>query len=344
MKLPKPPTLDEVRGHTPSISALPADTRRPFWSVMISTYNNGAYLSRAIQSVLSQALSPDEMQIEVVDGCSAEDPQRMVEQFGDERLTYYRLRSNKGPAHTFNVCIERARGQWIHILHGDDVLLPGFYEAYARAIHLSPTARTVFGQVITIDEDDRWQGIFGPQPPPGGGVIEDFSEMQAVRQLVLSPGIVLHREIYEKVGGYCTLFSHVTDWDMWFRAGAYAPVTCVSKPYALYRLYSESFTNRLMLSATNTRECYFIIRLNLARLTKPVRMDEQSWRERLAVAAERNAWQLDKRNCVEGRYNQAIWAWMLNPNIDRLKVLAKSWVKRQLMIGRSSELRSDLRS
>jgi glycosyltransferase involved in cell wall biosynthesis len=345
MRLPKPPTLDEVQAQTAHISPVPSAIRRPFWSVMIPTYNNGRYLSRTLQSVLSQALSPDDMQIEVVDGCSTEDdPQPIVEQLGGGRVTFHRLPSNQGAAHTFNVCIERAVGQWIHILHGDDAVLPGFYEAYARTIRVNPEARAVFGQVITIDEVDRWLDMWGPQPSPEGGILENFLEMQAVRQLVLFPGAVIHREVYEKVGGFCALFRHVTDWDMWFRAAAYAPVACVPQPYAFFRKHTGSLTNQLMVSARDTRECYFMVKVNLARLKNPVRVQEQSWRARLAKEADRSAWQLDAWNCVEGRYNQAIWAWMLEPNFERLICLAKSWTKRLLIGSGRGALGSDARS
>ena len=216
MKLPPPPSVEELRAHTPRIGAVPAGIHRPFWSVMIPTYNSGDYLERTLRSVLCQAPGPDEMQIEVVDGGSTkDDPEQVTKRLGKGRVAFTRLVSNHGPAHTFNVCIERSVGHWVHILHGDDMVLPGFYAAYAAAIEAYPEARTVFGQVVIVNESDQWTQLFGPTPPLESAIVTDFVERQATKQLLLFPGVVVSREAYEGCGGFCTLFEHVTDWQMW---------------------------------------------------------------------------------------------------------------------------------
>ena len=335
MRLPTPPTVNEIEVHTPRIGSLRDGIPRPFWSVMIPNYENGRFLRRTLESVLCQDLGPQRMQIEVVDGGSRrDDPEKVVVELGQGRVSFHRLPSNKGPAHTFNACIERAHGHWVHILHGDDMVLPGFYEAYAAVIDTYPAARTVLGQAVTIDESDRWIGLYGPTPPVGGGVLERFVEQQATQQLVLFPSVVVSREAYEKVGGFCELFSHVTDWDMWFRLGRLAPVACVPHPRALYRLHGESDTSKQRVSASNIREWYLLVMLNLARLGDgPPPPGASSWRARLAAYADASAWQLDSNNSTEGRYNQARWAWMLDPTRGRMVMLVKSWLKHKLKSG-----------
>jgi len=56
----------------PAINRAAADAgARPFWSVMIPTYNPRAdYLEETLHSVLQQNPGPKQMQIEVVDDCS----------------------------------------------------------------------------------------------------------------------------------------------------------------------------------------------------------------------------------------------------------------------------------
>ena len=314
MRLPAPPTLEELAAHIPKVGRVPEGACRPFWSVMIPTYENGELLRRTLGSVLCQDLGPERMQIMVVEGGSThDDPEQIVVDLGGGRVGFHRLVSNHGPAHTFNTCIERAHGHWVHILHGDDMVLPGFYDAYAAVIGASPEARTIVGQAVTVDESDRWIELYGPTPPVGGGVLEGFAERQATRQLVLFPSVVVSRDAYEEVGGFCTLFSHVTDWDMWFRLGRLAPVACVPHPRALCRVHGA----------------------NLARLGDPTPPRDEFlwWRARLAAYAEATARQFDSQDCAEGRYNQARWAWMLKPNRRRLLMLARSWLKHKLKGG-----------
>jgi len=62
------------------IRPLIPDATRPFWSVMIPTYNARAnYLEETLKSVLQQDPGPEQMQIEVVDDCSLHgDPAELV--------------------------------------------------------------------------------------------------------------------------------------------------------------------------------------------------------------------------------------------------------------------------
>ena len=47
---------------------------RPFWSVMIPTYNpQPDYLEETLRGILQQDPGPEQMQIEVVDDCSPDD-------------------------------------------------------------------------------------------------------------------------------------------------------------------------------------------------------------------------------------------------------------------------------
>jgi glycosyltransferase involved in cell wall biosynthesis len=332
LRLPIPPSLEELQAHTPRISLVPERTYRPFWSVMISTYNCGHYLQRTLESVLCQDPGPDEMQIEVVDGCSTkDDPEEIVKELGKGRVTFYRLPCNQGPAHTINACIERSRGHWVHNLQGDDMVLPGFYEAYEAAIRAHVQALTVLGQVIVIDDRDRWIKIEGPIPPVGGGILADFVERQAWQQLVMCPSVVVRRDAYERIGGFCTLFRSVIDWDMWFRLGQLAPVACVPHPHALYRRHGETETVRQMAPGTHIRESYFVVKANLGRLNRSAPAAEAAWRSQWAAKADETAWALDSQNSTEGRYNHANWAWMLKPTARRFIMLLKSWLKHKLM-------------
>ena len=333
-KLPAPPSLEELRAHTPRIGPASEAVPRPFWSVMIPTYNSGEYLHRTLASVLCQDPGPERMQIEVVDGCSTVDkPEEIANELGRGRVTFSRIPENRGPATTFNACIERARGHWVHILHGDDLVLPGFYEAYAAAIGAFPQAQTVVGQAMIIDEHDLWGGIVGPRPPVGGGILGDFVERVATDWLVACPSVVVNRTAYEKVGGYCTFFRGPNDWDMWLRLALHAPVACVARPYSLYRHRTDSQTKQLTVTGANVLEECMVVGANLARIdqagrTRPI--DTTSWRALYARWSDSDAWEQDKRNNTRGRYIHARWAWILDPSATRLIMLLKSWLKHKL--------------
>src|SRR5689334_3733146 len=97
IKLPVAPSLEMLDRYIPTIAPLPVDVARPFWSVMIPTYNSGDFLRKTLQSVLSQDPGPDQMQIEVVDGGSTSDnPEEIAKELAHGRVTFYRMAENRG--------------------------------------------------------------------------------------------------------------------------------------------------------------------------------------------------------------------------------------------------------
>ncbi len=54
------------------ISPVPEGVERPFWTVMIPTYNpvNQNWLQQTIESVVEQDPGPENTQIELIDDCS----------------------------------------------------------------------------------------------------------------------------------------------------------------------------------------------------------------------------------------------------------------------------------
>lgn len=313
---------------------MPEGTRRPFWSVMIPTYNSGHYLRHTLESVLSQDPGPDTMQIEVVDGCSTrDDPERVVNELGKGRVSFYRLASNHGPAHTFNTCIERSCGHWIHILHGDDMVLPGFYGVYASLIKAYPQIVMVVGGHIGIDESNRVLFESPRSDIVNMGIIHDFAEQQGFRQRAFFPTVVVRRAAYEAAGGYCTWFSHVIDMDMWLRIALQGEVGGIQEPYALYRLHPQSDTNRLLSSGDNIRERVLLTLVNEARLRFrfPGWQEKvRAWRHEVAECAMSCAWLADNGGSTRGRLTQAQWAFRLSPKPRTFWFFAKSWVKHRL--------------
>ena len=63
---------------------------------MIPTYNCAGYLRETLASVLAQGPGPDQMQIEVVDDCSTDDPQAIVDELAPTRVSFHQQPENRG--------------------------------------------------------------------------------------------------------------------------------------------------------------------------------------------------------------------------------------------------------
>ena len=135
----------------PEIARLAPGSNRPLWSVMVPTYNTTPYLRETLTSVLTQDPGPEQIQIEVVDDCSSDDPQTIIDELAPERIHLHRQPENLGQTGNLNSCIERARGHLVHILHGDDTVRNGFYRTMQQPFHDHPEIGAAFCRHLYVD-------------------------------------------------------------------------------------------------------------------------------------------------------------------------------------------------
>jgi glycosyltransferase involved in cell wall biosynthesis len=91
----------------------------PLVSVIIPTYNRPKYLQQAIASAVKQTYQ--NIEIIVSDNCSPENPQSLVESFGDTRIKFWRHQENLGMLSNQINAFKMARGKYVASLHDDDM-------------------------------------------------------------------------------------------------------------------------------------------------------------------------------------------------------------------------------
>jgi GT2 family glycosyltransferase len=94
----------------------------PRLTVIIPSLNHGRFIERAICSVVDQGY--ENLELMVVDGGSTDESVPLIQHYDDD-ITYWHSQGDAGPADAVNHAIKRATGEWVLILHADDLLLPG---------------------------------------------------------------------------------------------------------------------------------------------------------------------------------------------------------------------------
>jgi glycosyltransferase involved in cell wall biosynthesis len=234
---------------------------RPFWSVMIPTYNPRVnYLEETLRSVLQQDPGPEEMQIEVIDDGSADNTaSKVIRRIGSGRVTFHAEAQNRGLANTWNRCIERARGNWVHILHQDDIVLPGFYDRIRKGAEESD-AGAIFCRYAMVNSKGRCMDI-SELHRESAGLLDDWHARITVHQLIQCPAIAVRRLVYEQLGGFLPHLNYVPDWEMWQRISSQFSFWFEPSILACYRVHSHSATSRMRLDAADSREVREVIDL-----------------------------------------------------------------------------------
>ena len=211
---------------------------------MIPTYNPDDLLEQTIRSVLDQDPGPGRMEVVVVDDASPNgQAAAIVDRIGSPRVRF-EAGPNVGIGGNWNRCIATSRGLWIHLLHQDDLVLPGFYERLERADVASPQPGMAIcaHRVVDLAGNEVSGSLqFADQP----GVVPGFLDVIAEANHLQCPAIVVRRAAYEALGGFRADLKFVLDWEMWVRLASEYPVWYDPTPLAHWRNHSGNESARL---------------------------------------------------------------------------------------------------
>ncbi|MGI4022020.1 MAG: glycosyltransferase family 2 protein [Janthinobacterium lividum] len=251
---------DRIPDVPPIILPVEDTAEQPLWSVMIPTYNCIAFLEDTLKSVLLQDPGEALMQIEVVDDFSADgDVFELVETIGKGRIKYYKQERNRGSLRNFETCLNRAKGKWIHLLHGDDRIEVGYYQEIESLFIAHPEAGAAFTNFSFIDGRSDKLDISTPILSKKPEVIKDFLSKIAGRQLIQPPAIVVKRSVYEALGSFYAVH-YGEDWEMWTRIAAHYPVAYSPKSLAYYRVaYNSGISHGSFLTGQNIHDIIKVV-------------------------------------------------------------------------------------
>jgi len=281
----------------PTINHLNSNLKRPFWSVMIPTFNKVQYLEQTLRSVLEQAPGENEMQIEVINDCPdvavQAELEAIVQKVGGNRIKFYRhSQLNIGQTAIFNLCLERAQGYWIHLLHDDDFILPGFYQTLKNTIEKESKIGAVFCRHYYVDGENnqRSLSVLERETP---GILENWIEKIAVSQRIQPSSIGVKRSTYEQLGGFCPQAKSAADWEMWTRICAHYAIGYEPQILAAYRLHLSSWTSRLIQRGENISDTLKSIEISQSYLPENLAIDlSNKAREHYGLYAINTAQQL----------------------------------------------------
>ncbi len=190
-------------------------------SVVITTYNRKRWIKRAIDSVMEQSHPADEI-IVVDDGSTDGTGEKIQKCFPQIR---YIWQENHGISAARNAGIEKASGTWIGFLDSDDTWLPKKLECQFRALKENPEYRICHTDEIWIRRGKRVNPKKIHQKF-GGDIFE-----KCLPLCVISPSSVLiHRQIFHRLGMFDPRLPVCEDYDLWLRVCADYPVLFIEEP------------------------------------------------------------------------------------------------------------------
>ena len=208
----------------------------PRISIVTPSFNQGEFIERTIQSVISQEYP--NLEYIVMDGGSTDGSVSVLERYSDH-LDHWESRSDEGQSDAINRGFRKATGDILAWVNSDDLLAPGALDASAAALTSSPKSAFSYGDWTTIDADSRVVQRHKSTAITNKGLLE------RLQSYVAQPTIFFRKFGIEEVGLLDPDLHLIMDFDLLLRLTARFDGCKAQGQIALFRLHDEAKTPTL---------------------------------------------------------------------------------------------------
>ncbi len=202
--------------------------KKPLVSVVISLYNKGELVVRAIESVLAQSFQ--DFEIVVVDDCSTDAGPDTVARMGDPRIRLLKTERNSGPSVARDTGIRASLGELIAFLDADDEWRPRFLEACVRFLEKHMEAGLVATGYEIWHKDARQPVLLDMSEK----IIHDPFALWRESFFTSSSSVTIRKKAYLEVGGFDRRLRVGEDFNLWIKVAMRYPIGYIPEALAIY--------------------------------------------------------------------------------------------------------------
>jgi hypothetical protein len=203
---------------------------KPTISIVTASYNQGQFIERTIDSVLSQEV--EGLEYVVMDGGSTDQTLDILRGY-DGRLAWV-SELDKGQADAINKGFRATSGEIFGWLNSDDIYYPGALAAVQDYFAAHPEVMVLYGDGHHIDAGDNFMELYYTED-------WNFERLKEVCYLC-QPTVFLRRSVMEQYGPLNTRLNFCMDYEYWLRVGQDMPFVRLPKVLAGSRLHDETKT------------------------------------------------------------------------------------------------------
>ncbi len=194
-------------------------------SVIIPCYNQGKYVSDAINSVLAQTYK--DIEIVIVNDGSTDNSNEIIKTFADKykNILFFDENKNKGVINARNMAIEAASGEFILPLDADDTIEPTYIEKAVKILKENPNIGIVYCKARMFGiKNEYWD-------------LKDFDKSNILYDNCIFCSALFRKADFIKVGMYKDYMLYgYEDYDLW--------LSFIEQGFDVYRIDEILFNYR----------------------------------------------------------------------------------------------------
>lgn len=232
----------------------------PSISILVMSYNQGAFIADCVDSVLNQQYDGN---LEFIfcddnssDGTFSIIKEKLCKYTGERRVEAYSSPVNQKVAGNMNNGIKLARYDWIMRMDGDDIMHPDRVKLTAEAILKHPDAVAFCGRYKYFDTEP--ESVTNPEPEDLIYIkhsYQDFTEKSSPENLEWWGGIMcMHRSIFDTFGPLPLECDVLDDTMFATRALMLGKFVSITNAVFIYYRRHENNVSSAVTSTTSIRE------------------------------------------------------------------------------------------
>jgi glycosyltransferase involved in cell wall biosynthesis len=242
-------------------------------TIAIPAYNRPQLLQESLTTLAAQGGTAD-FEVIVTDDGALPETRRVVESSALPELRYYINQPRLGPVENWNRGIQLARGEWVMVLHEDDLVYPWFLELVTPWLQPGTAAVAVRcvqgGQPGTLSRPPYFR-----HPRPYAPIWFFKSAMTPF------PGVVFSREVAQRIGGFDARQGGIADYAFWYVLACAGRIEVLPDTAAFYRVNPGQWTEQAWPAMLRRAH---LLRLRIAREQLPARRRLGRWLARFYTA------------------------------------------------------------
>ena len=206
-------------------------------SIVIPTYNREHLLKETINAMLKQTFQ--NFEIVIVDNCSVDNTEQMIQAFNDSRIRYFKNQNNGIFAINRNLGIRQTTGEFIAFSDDDDIWLPDKLEK----------------QLLEFEKDENiglvcTNGVLYYQNQDGKKIGKSSDRYISFKKLlknnvIICSSAMVKKSVLNEVGVFIENRDFVAgeDYELWLRIAKKFKVRYIGAPLVKYRIHQAAYQN-----------------------------------------------------------------------------------------------------